>query len=80
VPQKILEIIARILMRNKTIFLLVAVLLIAWTSAVCAETVSLHGAASTVDSLITPNKAAVEKKTGYTLIVVKVMPERGLST
>ena len=70
-PQKILEINARIRMKNKIIFLLVAVLLIACTSAVCAETVTLHGAASTVDSLIIPNKAAVEKKTGYTLIVGK---------
>jgi phosphate transport system substrate-binding protein len=65
-------------MRNKISFLLVAVLLMAWTSAAYSEVVSLHGAASTVDSLITPNKAAVEKKTGYTLIVVKSNAGQGL--
>jgi phosphate transport system substrate-binding protein len=65
-------------MRNKIIFLLMAVLLMAWTSAVCAETVSLHGAASMIDSLIMPNKAAVEKKTGYTLIVLKSNAGQGL--
>ena len=65
-------------MRNKISFLLVAVLLMAWTSAAYSEVVSLHGAASTVDSLITPNKAAVEKKTGYTLIVEKSNAGKGL--
>lgn len=77
-PQKILDMNVRIGMGKNMIFLLVAVLLMAWTSAVSAETVRLHGAASTVDSLITPNKAAVEKKTGHTLSVVKSNAGKGL--
>jgi len=65
-------------MHKKMIVFLVAVLLLTWSSAVCAETVRLHGAASTVDSLITPHKAAVEKKTGHTLSVVKSNAGKGL--
>jgi phosphate transport system substrate-binding protein len=65
-------------MSRKIIFLLMIMLFMAFTSAVCAETVRLNGAASTVDSLITPNKAAVEKKTGHALIVVKSNAGKGL--
>ena len=41
-------------------------------------TVRLHGAASTVDSLIAPNKAAVEKATGYVLSIDKSNAGKGL--
>jgi len=65
-------------MHKKMIVFLGAVLLMIWSSAVGAETVRLHGAASTVDSLITPHKEAVEKKTGHTLSVVKSNAGKGL--
>lgn len=43
-----------------------------------SETVRLHGAASVVDRLINPHKAAVEKATGYTLVVVSSNAGKGL--
>ena len=46
--------------------------------AVGPPTVRLHGAASTVDSLIAPNKAAVEKATGFALSVDKSNAGKGL--
>ena len=48
----------------------------AWLSA--AEEVKLNGAASVVDRLISPHKAAVEKVTGYTLVVVSSNAGKGL--
>ncbi|MBL0141616.1 MAG: substrate-binding domain-containing protein [Betaproteobacteria bacterium] len=42
------------------------------------ETVRLNGAASAVDNLVTPNKAAVEKATGYVLVVDKSNAGKGL--
>ncbi len=41
-------------------------------------TVRLHGAASAVDSLVAPHKAAVEKATGYALSVDKSNAGKGL--
>jgi phosphate transport system substrate-binding protein len=46
--------------------------------AAAQETVRLNGAASTVDSLIAPNKAAVEKATGYVLVVDRSNAGKGL--
>jgi phosphate transport system substrate-binding protein len=43
-----------------------------------AEEVKLSGAASVVDRLINPHKAAVEKVTGYTLLVVSSNAGKGL--
>jgi phosphate transport system substrate-binding protein len=43
-----------------------------------AETVRLHGAASTVDSLVAPNKEAVEKATGYVLAIDRSNAGKGL--
>lgn len=41
-------------------------------------TVRLHGAASAVDSLVAPNKAAVEKATGFVLSIDKSNAGKGL--
>jgi phosphate transport system substrate-binding protein len=78
VPQKILNNKGGKRMNKKLFILLAAALLMICSSVVYAETVRLHGAASTVDSLITPYKAAVEKKTGHTLSVVKSNAGKGL--
>lgn len=43
-----------------------------------AEEVRLHGAASVVDRLINPHKDAVEKATGYALLVVSSNAGKGL--
>ncbi len=43
-----------------------------------ADVVRLHGAASTVDGLIAPHRAAVEKATGYTLAIDKSNAGKGL--
>jgi len=46
--------------------------------AFAAENVKLSGAASVVDSLVEPHKDAVEKATGYDLIVDKSNAGKGL--
>ncbi len=46
--------------------------------AIAAENVKLSGAASVVDSLVEPHKNAVEKATGYQLIVDKSNAGKGL--
>lgn len=43
-----------------------------------AQTVRLHGAASTVDSLIAPNREAVEMATGYVLAIDRSNAGKGL--
>jgi phosphate transport system substrate-binding protein len=43
-----------------------------------ADTVRLHGAASVVDSLVSPNKVAVEKATGDTLVIDRSNAGKGL--
>lgn len=51
---------------------------LAFGAATAAEAVRLSGAASAVDSLIAPNKAAVEKATGYELVVDRNNAGKGL--
>lgn len=65
-------------MNKRMLVLMVVVIMCVSAASAWAETVRLHGAASTVDSLITPHKAAVEKKTGHTLNVVKSNAGKGL--
>src|ERR1700690_308723 len=63
---------------NKKIAFFLIILLSFGASMVWGETIELHGAASTVDSLIMPYKDAVEKKTGHSLMVVKSNAGNGL--
>ena len=65
-------------MNKKITFLLSLMMLCLWTVTGQAETVRLHGAASTVDSLIAPYKLDVEKITGHTLSIVKSNAGKGL--
>ncbi|MDD5168875.1 MAG: substrate-binding domain-containing protein [Syntrophales bacterium] len=65
-------------MKTKITFLSFLMIFCLWTVAGQAETVRLHGAASTVDSLIAPNKIAVEKMTGHTLSIVRSNAGKGL--
>lgn len=55
-----------------------ALLPLAFGAAAAGETVRLSGAASAVDSLIAPAKAAVERITGDTLVVDRNNAGRGL--
>lgn len=64
-------------MDKKIVFVLM-ILLSFGTSVAWGDTIKLHGAASTVDSLITPHKDEVEKKTGHSLVVVKSNAGKGL--
>ena len=65
-------------MNKKTVLLFSLLLVCLWAATGQAETVRLHGAASTVDSLIAPNSVTVEKMTGHTLSVVKSNAGKGL--
>lgn len=65
-------------MNKKWVILLVVALMVTCTTVAWAEEIKLFGAASTVNRLINPNKAAVEKKTGYTLNVVSSNAGKGL--
>lgn len=58
--------------------LALALVPLAIAAAGAAETVRLSGAASAVDSLIAPNKAAVEKATGLELVVDRNNAGKGL--
>ena len=63
----------------KTIYWILVPILGAVSQAVfAAENVKLSGAASVVDSLVEPHKDAVEKATGYQLIVDKSNAGKGL--
>jgi phosphate transport system substrate-binding protein len=65
-------------MNKKWVVLLAVLLMSVCVTAAWAEEIKLFGAASTVNRLINPNKAAVEKKTGYTLKVVSSNAGKGL--
>jgi phosphate transport system substrate-binding protein len=75
-PQKILK--EREIMNKKWLILLVTVLLVAGATAAWSAEIKLFGAASAVDRLANPYKAAVEKKTGFTLVVVTSNAGKGL--
>jgi phosphate transport system substrate-binding protein len=65
-------------MNKKWVVLLAVLLMAVCTTAAWAEEIRLFGAASTANRLINPNKAAVEKKTGYSLMVVSSNAGKGL--
>lgn len=64
--------------RFQSLILGAAVLTLCQVPAVRAEEVKLCGAASVVTDLVAPNKDAVEKATGYKLIVDKSNAGKGL--
>jgi phosphate transport system substrate-binding protein len=76
VPQKILK--ESDIMNKKWLVLLVASLMVVWTTAAWAAEIKLFGAASAVDSLARPYQAAVEKQTGFTLMIVTSNAGKGL--
>ena len=49
-----------------------------FTTSACAETVSMHGATTVLNMVVTPHRAAVEKATGHTLAIVGNATGKGL--